>query len=201
MRARRARIKRDGAVWSPRPSVGQQRRASGTVFAEHGPFYDGTRTSFGYSSARVKFSPHFAVEPGISINRVRLPYGNFTSKLVTARLWACATVAVILLSFSIAASLGGAYVYNVLVQGVSTGAYLDGLTGLTVVADVVQAVIKAFVFGVLAGMVACYKGLTVERSPQSVGEAVTRQVITCFMLLFVVNLVISNLYFALVPAR
>lgn len=126
---------------------------------------------------------------------------NPIRKLVTARLWACATVAVILLSFSIAASLGGAYVYNVLVQGVSTGAYLDGLTGLTVVADVVQAVIKAFVFGVLAGMVACYKGLTVERSPRSVGEAVNRQVITCFMLLFVVNLVISNLYFALVPAR
>lgn len=126
---------------------------------------------------------------------------NPVHRLVTARLWACAIVAVLLLSFSIASSLGGAYVYNVLVQGVSTGAYLDGLTGLTAAADVVQAVVKAFVFGVLAGMVACYKGLTVDRSPQAVGQAVNRQVITCFMLLFVVNLVISNLYFALVPQR
>jgi hypothetical protein len=65
--------------------IGQQRRASGTVFAQYGPFYDGTRTSFGYSSARVKFSPQFSVEPGISVNRVRLPYGDFTTQLFSAR--------------------------------------------------------------------------------------------------------------------
>jgi hypothetical protein len=65
--------------------VGQQRLASGTLFAQYGPFYDGTRTSFGYSSARVKFFPQFAVEPGISVNRVRLPYGDFTTQLFSAR--------------------------------------------------------------------------------------------------------------------
>ena len=66
--------------------IGQQRKASGTVLLEHGPFYGGTRTSVGYSAARVKFSTHFAVEPGISVNRVRLPYGDFTARLVSSRL-------------------------------------------------------------------------------------------------------------------
>ena len=67
-------------------TIGQQRRASGTVLLEHGPFYDGTRTSVGYSSGRVKFNTHFAIEPGLSINRVRLPYGDFTAKLVSSRI-------------------------------------------------------------------------------------------------------------------
>ena len=66
-------------------SLGQQWKASGTLFAEHGPFYDGDRTAFGYSGARVKVNPRLAVEPGISINRVTLPYGAFTTKLVSSR--------------------------------------------------------------------------------------------------------------------
>ena len=66
-------------------SVGQQRKASGTWSIERGPFYDGTRTTFSYSGARVKFNQHLAVEPGLSVNQVTLPYGDFTAKLVSAR--------------------------------------------------------------------------------------------------------------------
>jgi hypothetical protein len=65
--------------------VGQQRRASGTFWAERGPFYDGDRNAFGYTGARVKFSPRLAVEPGVSINRVTLPFGDFTTALVSSR--------------------------------------------------------------------------------------------------------------------
>jgi hypothetical protein len=65
--------------------VGQQRRASGTWIVEAGPFYDGHRKTLSYSSARVKINPHLAIEPGFSLNRVTLPYGDFTAKLGTAR--------------------------------------------------------------------------------------------------------------------
>jgi hypothetical protein len=65
--------------------VGQQRRASGAFWAERGPFYDGERSAVGYSGARVKFSPRLAVEPGVSINRVSLPFGDFTTALVSSR--------------------------------------------------------------------------------------------------------------------
>ena len=66
-------------------TLGQQRPASGTVYAEHGEFYLGDRTAFGYSGARVKVKPQLAVEPGISVNRVTLPFGSFTTKLVSSR--------------------------------------------------------------------------------------------------------------------
>jgi hypothetical protein len=66
-------------------SFGQQHFASGTLFVEHGGFYDGDRTAFGYSGARVKLNPRLAIEPGISVNKVDLPYGSFTTKLASSR--------------------------------------------------------------------------------------------------------------------
>jgi hypothetical protein len=64
---------------------GQQRRISGLVFGEAGAFYGGTRETFGYSSGRVNVMPRLYVEPGLSVNRVRLPFGDFTATLMTAR--------------------------------------------------------------------------------------------------------------------
>jgi hypothetical protein len=66
-------------------TLGQQRRVSGTVFTEGGRFYSGTRAAFGFNAARVMVLPQLAVEPGVSFNRVSLPYGEFTANLVTSR--------------------------------------------------------------------------------------------------------------------
>ena len=64
---------------------GQQRPLAATVFAESGKFYGGTRTAFGFSGGRVKFSPRLSAEPGMSVNVVTLPYGDFTTKLLSSR--------------------------------------------------------------------------------------------------------------------
>ena len=69
-----------------RLSFGQQRDVSGTAFLTTGPFYGGDRTEFGYSSGRVKLNSHLSLEPGVSMNRVKLPYGSFTTRLATSRL-------------------------------------------------------------------------------------------------------------------
>ena len=66
-------------------TIGQQRKASGNWFIERGQFYGGDRTAVGYSGARVKLNAHLAVEPGVSINRVTLPFGDFTTSLLSAR--------------------------------------------------------------------------------------------------------------------
>ena len=66
-------------------TLAQQRRVSGTISASHGSFYGGTRTSAGYSG-RVAFSANVGVEPNVTLNWVRLPYGDFTARLVGLRL-------------------------------------------------------------------------------------------------------------------
>jgi hypothetical protein len=86
--ARNVRIPAGGynnATLTAEFQIGQQRKVSGTWSLERGPFYDGYRTSVGYSGARVKVSQHLAFEPGLSINRVTLPYGDFTARLLSTR--------------------------------------------------------------------------------------------------------------------
>jgi len=64
---------------------GPQRKASGFVTLETGSFYDGSRTSISTGRSRVEITSQLSVEPNISINWVDLPYGDFTSTLLTAR--------------------------------------------------------------------------------------------------------------------
>ena len=47
--------------------------------------YGGDRVGFGYSAIRINVSPQFAIEPGLSLNRVSLPFGDFTSTVASSR--------------------------------------------------------------------------------------------------------------------
>ncbi|MEZ5287806.1 MAG: DUF5916 domain-containing protein [Vicinamibacterales bacterium] len=66
-------------------TMGQQRRFSGTVSVQAGEFYDGTIRALNLSGARYAILKQFSVEPSVSINRIELPYGSFTTRLVRAR--------------------------------------------------------------------------------------------------------------------
>jgi hypothetical protein len=65
-------------------SLAQQRLLTGSATASYGSFYGGTRASAGYNG-RIGFSPHFAVEPNLTVNWVRLPYGDFNARLIGTR--------------------------------------------------------------------------------------------------------------------
>jgi phospholipid/cholesterol/gamma-HCH transport system permease protein len=126
---------------------------------------------------------------------------NPVHRLVTPRLWAAATVSVALVSFVIVAGVAGGFFFNVVLQGVSPGAYFGSATQLLQIADLASALIKAFIFGIIAGVVACYRGMTCVRSPAGVGIAVKRAVVLTIILVFGVNYVITSLYFVLVPQK
>ena len=66
-------------------TLGQQRVASGSWSVGHSQFYGGHRWSYGYSNGRVKLHPQLAVEPGISVNQVTTPFGDFTTQLYSSR--------------------------------------------------------------------------------------------------------------------
>src|SRR3982750_384222 len=80
---------------------------------------------------------------------------NPIHRLVTPRLWAAATVSVLLVPLVSVAGLAGGFVFNVLVQHVTAGAYFSGFTVLVQAADLWSALAKAFLFGLVAAMVAC----------------------------------------------
>ena len=91
---------------------------------------------------------------------------NPVHRLVTPRLWAAATIGILLVSLVSVAGLAGGYVFNVIVQGTTAGAYFSGFTQLVQLADLWSSLAKAFVFGFIAAMVACYKGLYARAAPR-----------------------------------
>jgi phospholipid/cholesterol/gamma-HCH transport system permease protein len=61
--------------------------------------------------------------------------------------------------------------------------------------------IKAAIFGVIAVLIACYKGLNCKKGAAGVGAAVNQSVVLTAVVLFLVNLVITEMYFAIVPQQ
>ena len=68
-------------------------------------------------------------------------------------------------------------------------------------ADLLSAMAKALIFGFIAAMVACYKGLYAKGGPKGVGDAVNQAVVVTFILIFFANFIMTSLYFALVPQK
>jgi phospholipid/cholesterol/gamma-HCH transport system permease protein len=126
---------------------------------------------------------------------------NPVHRLVTPRLWAASSVGVLLVSLVSVAGIAGGYFFNVVVQGTTPGAYFQGFSALAQLPDLASSVIKAWVFGFIAAMVACYKGLYAKGGPKGVGDAVNQAVVITFILIFFANFIMTSLYFALVPQK
>ncbi|MDG3016851.1 ABC transporter permease [Speluncibacter jeojiensis] len=116
---------------------------------------------------------------------------DVTSRLAVPRVAASAVVAVLLNGLVCMIGILGGFLFSVILQNVNPGAFADGLTLLTGFRELVISAVKAFSFGIIAGLVACYRGLGVRGGPKGVGNAVNETVVYSFMALFVVNTVIT----------
>jgi phospholipid/cholesterol/gamma-HCH transport system permease protein len=118
---------------------------------------------------------------------------NPIQALVVPRIIAATFVAMLLYSVVAVTGLTGSYIFVVFVQHVTPGAFIAGMTLLTGLPQVVISLIKATLFGLSAGLIACYKGLSVGNGPTGVGNAVNETVVFSFMALFFINIVITAL--------
>lgn len=111
--------------------------------------------------------------------------------LVVPRVLAATFVAVLLSSVVILVGIAGGFFFSVFVQHVTPGAFAGGMTIITGLADVVISLIKAGLFGLAAGLIACYKGISVAGGPAGVGNAVNETVVYTFVALFAINILAS----------
>jgi phospholipid/cholesterol/gamma-HCH transport system permease protein len=114
---------------------------------------------------------------------------NPIQALVVPRVLAATVVATLLSSVVVLVGLAGSFAFAVFAQHVTPGAFVAGLTLLTGPADVVISVVKATLFGLSAGLIACYKGISVSGGPAGVGNAVNETVVFTFMALFAINII------------
>jgi phospholipid/cholesterol/gamma-HCH transport system permease protein len=122
-------------------------------------------------------------------------------RLVVPRVLACTLVAVALNGLVCVVGVAGGYFFNVVLQGGTPGAYLASFSALAQLPDLYTGEIKAFIFGIIAAVVASYKGLNAGGGPKGVGDAVNESVVITFLLLFFVNFVVTAVYFQVVPAK
>ena len=112
-------------------------------------------------------------------------------RLVVPRVLASLVVALLLNGLVVMIGLVGGFCFSVFIQNVTPGAFVSSLTLVTGLPEVVLSEIKAGMFGLVAGLVACYRGLTVKGGPKSVGDAVNETVVYAFMALFAINVVLT----------
>ena len=122
-------------------------------------------------------------------------------RLVVPRVLGCMLVATALNGVVSVVGVAGGYFFNVILQHGTPGAYLASFSALAQLPDLYTGEIKALIFGLLAGVVASFKGLNAGGGPKGVGDAVNQSVVITFMLLFAVNFVITAVYFQVVPAK
>jgi phospholipid/cholesterol/gamma-HCH transport system permease protein len=121
-------------------------------------------------------------------------------RLVVPRMIAAMVVAFLLNAMLSIIGLACCYFFSVYVQHVTPGAWAAGLTLVVGLTDVVVSVVKAMLFGLAAGLIACYQGMSVGGGAQGVGNAVNETIVYTFMVLFVINVVVSAVGVKVSPA-
>src|SRR6201994_4792533 len=114
-------------------------------------------------------------------------------RLVVPRVIASTFVAVLLNGAVITVGLVGGFIFGVYLQNISAGAYVSTLTLVTGLPEVLISVVKALMFGLIAGLVGCYRGLTVSGGAKGVGTAVNETLVLCVIALFAVNVVLTTI--------
>src|SRR3546814_10807701 len=105
-----------------------------------------------------------------------------------------AFVCLLLNSIVLVIGLGASLFVHVLILDGNAQSFLRNLVQFSQPSDFVVSGIKAVAFALISGIVACYKGLTVKRGAQGVGDAVNETVVLSFVLVFVANLAITQFY-------
>jgi phospholipid/cholesterol/gamma-HCH transport system permease protein len=122
-------------------------------------------------------------------------------RLVAPRVLATVVVALLLNGIVAFAGIMSGYLAAVFILHTSAGGFLNSFSTFAQPADAIESMFKAGLFGLLAAVVASHQGMNAKRGPAGVGEAVNRSVVITGVGLFLLNLLVTDIFLAIVPAR
>lgn len=115
--------------------------------------------------------------------------------VITPRAMALVFVMPLLSALFIVSGLLGGYLVGVKLMGVDSGAYVSSLqSAVEFGEDVVGSILKAFIFGVLAGLIATYRGYTAAPTSAGVGAATTSTVVVTSVSILIFDYFITALW-------
>lgn len=125
---------------------------------------------------------------------------DVVARLVVPRLIASMFVAVALCAMVTVVGVAACFLYQVSVADQSAGAFLATFSQYGRVSDFTMAMVKSVCFAATSTLIASFKGLHAKGGPSGVADSVNEAVVLAFVMVFVVNTVLSQLYAVVVPA-
>jgi len=122
-------------------------------------------------------------------------------RLVAPRVLATVVVALLVNGLVAFAGIMSGYLASVYILHTSAGGFLNSFSTFAQPSDAIESMFKAALFGLMAAVVASHQGLNAKKGPAGVGEAVNRSVVITGIGLFLLNLIVTDVFLAIVPPR
>jgi phospholipid/cholesterol/gamma-HCH transport system permease protein len=119
--------------------------------------------------------------------------------LVVPRFAAAMVIGVALCGVVCFAGFLASYLFNVYVQDGSPGSFLATFSAFATTGDMLLALLKAAIYGVIVTVVSCEKGLSARGGSAGVASSVNAAVVESVLVLMMVNVVVSELHIVLFP--
>jgi phospholipid/cholesterol/gamma-HCH transport system permease protein len=126
---------------------------------------------------------------------------NPLRRIVAPLMLASLVVSLFLNVLVILVSITAGFYFDVLALGGGSGSFWGSFGLFASLQDLITSEFKAAAFGLTAGVIAAYNGMSARKGPAAVGEAVNRSVVVSGVALFALNLIITQVAFALMPER
>jgi phospholipid/cholesterol/gamma-HCH transport system permease protein len=114
--------------------------------------------------------------------------------LVVPRVLACIVMLPLLTIFSDLLGMAGGYFVTVYGYGVNSAAYWDFSARFVAPWDVFTGLFKSIVFGLMIGLISCYKGFHCKPGAEGVGRAATDAFVTSFLAIIASNLFLAKFF-------
>jgi phospholipid/cholesterol/gamma-HCH transport system permease protein len=164
-----------------------------SLIRELGPVLTGLlATGRAGSAATAEIGTMVATE---QLDALRMMAIDPIDMVVTPRAMALVVAMPLLSALFIVSGLVGGYFVGVNLMGVDAGAYMSSLqSAVEFSEDVVGSILKAFIFGVLTGLIATYRGYTAEPTSAGVGAATTSTVVVTSVSILICDYFITALW-------
>lgn len=119
--------------------------------------------------------------------------------LVLPRVIAVTIITGLLDVIALCFGLLGGFIAAVPILGANPSAFSNSLFVNLTTPDIWASVLKTTIFGLIIGVVCCYKGISAKGGAIGVGRAVNQAVVIAFAMIWIVNVVFTNIVLGLNP--
>jgi phospholipid/cholesterol/gamma-HCH transport system permease protein len=127
------------------------------------------------------------------VDAVRCLGADPLQALVVPRFLAVTIMIFLLTIFGLLVSIVGGAIMSSLVLDVNVSYYLVNLRKLTTAWALFNGMIKSFLFGIVIGIVCCYKGMHAEGGAEGVGKAVNSTLVVASIAIFLIDYVVASI--------